>query len=72
MKAPNELEGSQLYNQANLDGLDFKTTSDLNELTDLLGQPRASAALQFGMGMDQKGYNIFALGPTGTGKQQIL
>jgi lon-related putative ATP-dependent protease len=72
MKAPNELEGSQLYNQANLDRLDFKTTSDLNELTDLLGQPRASAALQFGMGMDQKGYNIFALGPTGTGKQQIL
>ena len=72
MKAPNELEGSQLYNQANFDGLDFKTTSDLNELTDLLGQPRASAALQFGMGMDQKGYNIFALGPTGTGKQQIL
>jgi lon-related putative ATP-dependent protease len=72
MKAPNELEGSQLYNQANLNGLDFKTTSDLEELTDLLGQPRAAAALQFGMGMDQKGYNIFALGPTGTGKQQIL
>jgi lon-related putative ATP-dependent protease len=72
MKAYNELEGSQLYRRANLDGLDFKTTSDLDELIGLLGQPRAAAALQFGMGMEQKGYNIFALGPTGTGKQQIL
>ena len=38
----------------------------------MLGQPRAVAAMRFGIGIDQDGYNIFALGPTGTGKRQFI
>jgi hypothetical protein len=29
-------------------------------------------AIQFGIGMERTGYNIFALGPAGTGKQELL
>ncbi|MFN2136495.1 MAG: Lon protease family protein [Candidatus Promineifilaceae bacterium] len=55
-----------------MSGLDFQTTDDLEDLTGLLGQPRAEAALRFGMGIARDGYNIFALGPNGTGKRTII
>lgn len=51
---------------------DFKTTDDLQELTEIVGQPRAVEALQFGINIRQEGYNIFALGPTGTGKRSLV
>jgi predicted ATP-dependent protease len=38
----------------------------------VLGQDRAVAAIQFGIGMRRDGYNVFALGPTGAGKHAIV
>lgn len=46
----------------------FASTSDLPDLPGIIGQKRALRALQFGMGMAANGYNIFVLGPAGTGK----
>ena len=48
--------------------LAFKTTADLPDLTEIIGQERAVSSVEFGMGIDSDGYNIFAVGPTGTGK----
>ena len=62
-----ELSADKLYLRTDLQQLNFETTDDLTDLTDMLGQPRAAAAMQFGIGMAQDGYNIFALGPTGIG-----
>jgi lon-related putative ATP-dependent protease len=48
--------------------LDFVTTADLGAETDLVGQPRVLAAMRFGVEIDDGDYNIFAVGPSGTGK----
>lgn len=47
---------------------DFKTTSELVPLSEIIGQDRALEAIRFGVGMKNEGYNLFVLGPPGTGK----
>ncbi|MDX1670830.1 MAG: ATP-binding protein [Balneolaceae bacterium] len=47
---------------------DFKTTEDIENPTTVIGQDRLSSSMKFGVGMDRKGYNIFALGPNKTDK----
>ena len=48
--------------------LEFKTTGDLPTEAAIVGQARGVHALQFGLGIDQQGYNIFVSGPPGTGR----
>jgi lon-related putative ATP-dependent protease len=67
-----ELEVKELYQRTDAERFDFETTADLEDLAQVIGQPRAVEAMQFGMGMERKGYNIFALGPTGTGKREVI
>ena len=50
----------------------FETTDDLPDLDDFIGQDRAIEAVRFGVNMDRKGYNIYALGPTGSGKYTLV
>jgi len=50
------------------DQFGFKTTSELEPLTEIIGQDRALEAIRFGVGMKNEGYNLFVLGPPGTGK----
>ena len=38
----------------------------------VIGQPRALKALQFGVGINAKGYNIFVIGDSGTGKRSTV
>jgi hypothetical protein len=52
--------------------LDFETTAQLQRELGSLGQERAIAAIDFGCGMAQPGYNIFASGPTGTGRNPTV
>jgi lon-related putative ATP-dependent protease len=52
--------------------LEFKTTADLAPLVDSLGQERAVEAVRFGVAMRHEGYNLFALGPPGTGKHTLV
>jgi len=66
------LEASEVYQQTDVDLLAFETTKDLELLDYALGQPRAVEALQFGIEMRQDGYNIFALGPVGMGRRELV
>jgi lon-related putative ATP-dependent protease len=66
------LSASSLRRTCDPDQFDFETTADLEPDTDVVGQSRAIEALQFGVGIDSKGYNIFALGPTGTGRRALV
>ncbi len=50
----------------------FETTDELESLAEVVGQPRAVEAVRFGIGIRQPGYNLFALGPEGMGKQTIV
>lgn len=49
-----------------------KSTEDLKPLEVMVGQPRAYQALLLGLTAKEAGFNIFAAGPTGTGKTTTI
>src|SRR5512143_3723225 len=50
----------------------FQTTAELEPLDGIMGQARAVEAVQFGLAMRRQGYNLFVLGPPGTGKRTVV
>lgn len=52
--------------------LPFSCTADMTPLEDFIGQERAIHAIEFGLGVDRPGFNIFVTGLTGTGKTTII
>jgi lon-related putative ATP-dependent protease len=67
-----ELRSELLYKSCTPDDFKFETTADLATSVEILGQTRAADAVRFGLGIERDGYNIFALGPPGTGKQFLV
>ncbi len=63
-----ELSADQLRVVCDASSLGFETTAELPTLEDSVGQDRAMAAIDFGLEVKTPGYNIFAVGPTGTGR----
>src|SRR5438105_3286050 len=66
------LPKAKLYKHCRLNQFKFRTSNDLPDLKDALGQERAMAALEFGLEMQREGYNLYALGPVGVGKHDLL
>lgn len=66
------MQAGELTQACDPEAFDFETTADLEPLTRVVGQPRAVEAMRFGLGIQEKGYNIFALGPAGMGKQSVM
>jgi lon-related putative ATP-dependent protease len=68
------LPAQQLYRQSDPSQFDFETTDDLEDLSlsEIVGQERAVDAILFGIGIRREGYNMFALGPSGTGKRTTI
>ncbi|MFA6972778.1 MAG: ATP-binding protein, partial [Gallionella sp.] len=62
----------QLYHHCDPTLLGFQTTVDLDDMTEIIGQMRAMDAIRFGTGIRHEGYNIFVLGPSGTGKRSMV
>lgn len=50
----------------------FQCTDELVPLEEFIGQDRAIRAIDFGLAVDQPGYNIFVAGMTGTGRTSIV
>src|SRR5690606_20421199 len=50
----------------------FETTAELEEIDAIIGQERAVEATRFGIAMQRPGYNLFVLGPPGTGKHSLI
>jgi lon-related putative ATP-dependent protease len=65
---PAELSTNETYRACDAASLAFETTESLPDLSEIIGQDRAVSSVEFGMGIDSDGYNIFAVGPIGTGK----
>lgn len=61
-----------LYRHCDLSDLPFETTADLPDIKEVPGQDRALDAVRFGIGIRQKGYNLYALGAPGTGKHTTV
>ena len=62
----------QLFARCDPDMLPGDSTADLEDLPGLIGQERAIEAVTFGIGLRRQGYNLFALGVSGTGKHSVI
>ena len=69
---PLPLEPPQLHHACDLEQFGFRTTAELEDLTELIGQIRAMDAVRFGTGIRHDGYNIYVLGPSGMGKRSMV
>lgn len=63
-----ELSYTQLKKECDPSFFKFKTTKELEPYSGVIGQARGMKALDFGVNIDIKGYNIYMEGPTGIGK----
>jgi lon-related putative ATP-dependent protease len=70
--AINQLQAEQLYNEAQLEQLPYKSTRELPPIDEIVGQERAQKAVEFAMSIKDKGYNIYAIGRNGLGKRTMV
>ncbi len=68
MKNKNELNYKQLKMTCNPEVFKFETTEELESIQTGIGQDRGIKALEFGIQVDVKGYNLYIEGPSGVGK----
>jgi len=66
------LSASDLYRRCDPADIPFETTAEAPEGPEIIGQDRAVEAIRFGISIRREGYNLFALGPPGVGKQTSL
>jgi lon-related putative ATP-dependent protease len=64
----NELSPTQLRRTCDPDSLKCQSSQDLIPLQEIIGQERAVRALKFGLGIQDKGFNIYVAGYPGTGR----
>lgn len=70
--AINGLKASDLCTHADLDFLPCKSTKELPPIDEILGQDRARKAIEYAMAIEDKGYNVYALGQNGLGKRTMI
>ena len=68
MKNKNELNYKDLRIVCNPNIFNFDTTEELEPIRTGIGQDRGIEALEFGLQIDVKGYNLYLEGPSGVGK----
>lgn len=68
MKNKNELNFKDLKMTCPTDIFNFETTQEVDDITTGIGQERGIKALEFGLQVNVKGYNIYIEGPSGVGK----
>jgi lon-related putative ATP-dependent protease len=54
------------------DLFDFKTTAELPDLDYAIGQKRALRSIEFGLGMEETGFNLYISGETGTSRTSTI
>ena len=67
-----KLKSNQLYTKCDPKKFKFSSTAELEERLSALGQDRALSAVEIGINIQSKGYNLFCLGPEGTGKTSLV
>jgi len=68
----NPLSVDQLLPKCSTENLPFETTAELEDLPEILGQERALKAIEFGIGVHHRGFNLFVMGPSGFGQHGII
>ncbi|MBO5005750.1 MAG: AAA family ATPase, partial [Clostridia bacterium] len=68
MKKNNELSYKDLKVTCDPNVFKFNTTAEIDSISTGIGQDRGIKALEFGINVDIKGYNLYLEGPSGVGK----
>jgi lon-related putative ATP-dependent protease len=63
-----ELPAEKVYKECGVDTIGCKSSAELPGLETIVGQDRAMRAMHFGLGIKEKGFNIFVSGLPGTGR----
>jgi lon-related putative ATP-dependent protease len=66
------LQAEALFQATDAQTLGFRSTAELPDVDSAMGQDRAIAAIEFGVGIQREGYNLFVAGPTGIGKRTLV
>ena len=66
------LTAADLYHPCDLGDLDFTDTSQLEPLGPGLGQARALEAIELGVSLPHRGYNLYLMGSAGLGKHALI
>ena len=67
-----KLRSEQLYKKCDPHKFGFSSTAELEERLSALGQDRAISAVELGINIRSRAYNLFCLGPEGTGKTSLV
>ena len=67
-----EVPVDKLRRQCDPSFFQFDCTDDLAPLREFIGQDRAIKAVEFGLNMNDGGYNIYVAGLSGTGKTSVV
>jgi len=66
------LPPGRLRNSCDASRFGFVTTADLGGDAGVPGQERAEDAIRFALGIGSEGFNVYAMGPAGLGKHEIV
>jgi len=66
------LQPEQLYQRCNPELFDFNTSAELEDEVETAGQERAVEAINFATEIELGGFNLFILGPHGTGRHSAV
>jgi lon-related putative ATP-dependent protease len=72
MKPPLALPADRLAHRCDTAQFSFATTAELIDLEQIVGQDRAAGAVEFGIGIERHGYNLFVMGPAGSGRHTLV
>ena len=67
-----KLSINDLTHRCNPDVLGFETTSDIAAIKETVGQERALSAIDFGLGIQTQGFNLYVAGQPGTGRNSSV
>lgn len=68
----NPLPVEKLRNRCKPEDIGYKTTEEIEQSKEIIGQKRAVNALKFGLGIKVDGFNVFVAGPQGTGRETAV
>ena len=66
------LKSSELYRPVQMDALSFESTEELDPLKGVIEQHRAVRALELGLTINSRNYNVYVAGASGTGKTTVV
>jgi hypothetical protein len=67
-----ELSYEQCRRVCDLETFDCSSTDGLEPVKEIIGQERAVRALEFGLNIEEKGFNVFVTGRPGTGRRTAI